>query len=381
MELDELRSLVGENIKRARLKAGYDSGRSFAAVLSFSHTLLGHYEKGTKTVPNDKLREISEVLGVSVASLRAVNYEEQEMIAEIESILSKGGDLARAINLSKKLFESSINDTKKVHAKELEGMALLKQGKAKNARLVFEEMQFYAERVRDKDLIHTSIALQARALYDAKEYTAALHLANDAKNYCSPQSVEYTKILQLQANIFADTNELDKALELHNEVLRNYRVFGMKDYILRTFHNIGDIHRRRKEYHDACQNLSAAVEIAYQISNVESIARTSVELAKVFLETNDVASARSVIERALVHEGIPPTQNARLRYYLSECLDDPNERIKLLVEAYDSIIDTDDVRIIHLTSKRLAEIAEHQGDTHSALMYYKVACNSIEGSW
>ena len=99
---------IGERIKQKRQELNW-SQRELAARMKYDHSTITRIEKGTIDIPQSRVVQFSNVLGVSIAYLMGWEDEEKNPTTEIDSGISQ----AKA-ELIKKVMQMSDEELQKL---------------------------------------------------------------------------------------------------------------------------------------------------------------------------------------------------------------------------------------------------------------------------
>ena len=89
-------SIIGDNIKALRIKAGLTQQQLADKLGGISSSTVGMYEQGRRTPDMDKIIRLGEIFSVTTDSLLGVreeSHEATEILAELKEKVSKSGIL------------------------------------------------------------------------------------------------------------------------------------------------------------------------------------------------------------------------------------------------------------------------------------------------
>ncbi|MCX7570355.1 helix-turn-helix transcriptional regulator [Tumebacillus sp. DT12] len=372
-DLDKVRKIVGDNVKRAREANGL-SQRQLASKLSFSSMTLSKVERGVSTTSPSNLREISAMLKIPYESLYSEDTSQYEMTQNIERSLENGDDLEGALALAEKLIEQAHQGVRKAWAYNLKARLHHKLGKYKSAINVWWDMLSEAISAKDNDSKFTATLNIAISHFNLKDYGQALSLTWSALDVCEDPA-QRPKVMQLQANIYAEKGDFQEALRIHRDLLKCYEELDMRKYVLKSLHNIGDILTKLGDLDAAIQYLREARKLSFELFSNDEICKTSYDLAKALTMGGDIQEALHFLEEAVLVVGqkASPVNLSKIRFLLSDCIDDEAMKEHHLLCALDYALGTDELRLKGDIYHSLGELYDKMGDTMQALQYYKSA--------
>ena len=379
MDIDQLRIVVGKNVKRARLKVGFKSQREMAKYLSFSHKTLSLIENGTITASPAFLKEIAAVCNVPLEALLAESKEIRELIIDIDRAVTSGGDLEVAYRKAIALIRLIPTKTiQRANAFNLMGKVLYKLAKYRRALTCWNVMWDMIQSDSDTTMKFKALFNLANCWFHLNGYVQCLDYCTKALLYTGGDESFKVLVMHRQATVFATLKDYQRALAMHKRTRAYYREHHMKKNELQTVHSIGDILAKTGDLNAAIYHLEDAMTMAKEIKNEAEICNTSSFLAEMLISTNDrtnVEKAKLVLCEAfaLTKETRPPKFTACLSYWLSKCSDSVSEKKRLFEQAYFILRKLYEVALFNMVCFDIDELLEKQDDITSAARYYKDA--------
>lgn len=372
-KFDQEREIIGKNIRSARTEAKM-SLRDLANFLPISHTMLGKIENGKASASQQILKIIGSVLKLPVDYFKIEQTDQKKLLRDIDEILSNGGKLDVAEKLVKDLLNSTTKTNKPI-ALNYYGKILFSKGRYREAFEKWEEMFGYSS--KNKDHSHLIIAVKCMAIckYYLKEYGESINYIHMALDL-NPEEDVIAELKQLKANIFAENNDLEKAITIHEELLAYYK--GVEQAIhsvVQTMHSIADIKLRQGNRCAAKETYQHALEMSYDNFYKLGIAHTGHELAILYFQDGDPNRADEIASKALLmtESSVHITHVARLYLLLAKCANDLVEKEKFLKSSISLIDDSGEYDLVGDIHFELARINDEKGDMSESLKYYRIA--------